>query len=499
MNNIPKLPKKPLGNSQADNSQEPIEEKASLPLRPKLPLKPLMNDEVYDDKSQTSFETLTEPVVPSTLPKLPSRPKTAPEVATEPYTSTTETESNAPEVIHNDETGEQFDATTGYKINPQNGLVIVPDLEDVQLPFPKIPSNPRTIPNVDSEVDTVVIGDKIRDFGEQRVELPETIDVSDWTDDTSDDPTIGLGAEKEANAPSKKKRLGTRFTITDRDIIMMKFMARYRYAYVDQLARLVNGDVKDVKKRLKKLESEGLVRSESITRGQDIFLTRKNGNLILDIDFNEIKKGEVSFVTLAHTIGVANLGVEFEMATGGKNLLGEDDFPKYNRYYMGVRDPYSEPTQLGEMTVTEREIRRGNRLFRGDKSTEDMRYLAEAAVADRSAPELLEGNEGLFVVYGTGKDGEHVPDLVIARPRGENGEVKHIAIELEITPKSNNEWHRILRWYREHGFMYEKIYYFTHKRTLADAIKKAAEHTNMEEKVIIRKYIPQNNRGPFWG
>lgn len=328
--------------------------------------------------------------------------------------------------------------------------------------------------------------------------VPDNIEVEDWTDDASSDPVIGLGAEKDSGN-KKPVRSGKGFSITERDVLIMRFLTRYRYAYVDQIARLVNAEIKDVKARLRRLENEGLIRSEDITAGQSIFLTRKAGLSVIDLDFPEIKKGSVSFITVAHTIGLVNLAVELEMATGGKNILGEDEFPKYNRYPRGIYNPNEEPSVIGEMTVTEREIRRGNKLFRGDKTTEDMRILAKEAAEDDSAPELLEGNEGLFVVYGTGKDGEHVPDLVVARPRDENGKVKHIAIELELTPKSNGEWSRILRWYRDHGFMYEKIYYFTHKRSIAENIKTIAENLHMEDRVFVRKYIPQNNRGPFWG
>lgn len=475
----PKLPSKPvLGVDVPKNEDKP----STAPLLPPKPsLQPVV-EEVKTDEPEAVPEVLES--VQHKLPKIPK-----PEVKAKNLIPD--------DAIFDSVTGDYFDKATGYKINPKNGLLIVPDLDAAELPKPSLPKNPREIPDVDTDIDRVVI-DKIKDFGEAKATVPDTIEVGDWDENTENDPTFGLGSEKEAN-PVKKARPSKGLTITDRDIIMMKFMARYRYAYVDQLARLVNADVKDIKARLKKLEAEGLIRSEAVTNNQYIYLTRRAGNTILDIDFPEIKKGQVSFITIAHTIGLANLGVELEMATGGKNILGEDDFPLHNRYYMGVRDPYSEPTELGEMTITEREIRRGNKLFRGDKTTEDMRLLAESALLDKSGPELLEGNEGLFVVYGKGRDGEHVPDLVVARPRGENGEVNHIAIELELTPKTHSEWQRILRWYRDHGFMYTKIYYFTHKRTLADALKKATEAVGMSDRVIIRKYIPQNNRGPFWG
>lgn len=431
-------------------------------------------------ESEDALKAL-EPTLPPRLPKVDKVEQGIDENALEAVTEPSSIPANniPSGALYNEKTGEYFDSETGLKIEVS------------------IEASFDSSPDVEKENKTVVktnatLPPKINK------NVPDNIEVDDWTEDDSNDPTIGLGAEKDPKA-FKVTRLGKGFAITERDITIMRFLARYRYAYVDQIARLVNAEIKDVKARLRKLEREGLLRSEAITAGQDIFLVRKAGLSIIDMDFPEIKKGSVSFITVAHTVGLVNLAVELEMATGGKNILGEDDFPQFNRYPLGIREFGTPPSLIGEMTVTEREIRRGNRLFRGSKTTEDMRILARDAYEDSSGPELLDGNEGLFVVYGNGKDGEHVPDLVVARPRGDNGEVKHIAIELELTPKNNSEWSRILRWYRDHGFMYEKIYYFTHKRTLAESIKRIAVNVGMEDRIIVRKYIPQNDRGPFWG
>lgn len=458
-----------------------------------LPKRPMFDDDddvisldfnPTDGSKQNEVEEhskATEPMLPPRLPKQNKvehgEPENALEFNLEPMEESEKSILSG--ALYNEKTGEYFDSETGLKIE----VIVTDSVKETPVVKEEKQSASKTNVSLPPKVNKNV---------------PDNIEVDDWTEDDSNDPTIGLGAEKDPKA-FKVTRLGKGFAITERDILIMRFLARYRYAYVDQIARLVNAEIKDVKARLRKLEREGLLRSEAITAGQDIFLVRKAGLSIIDIDFPEIKKGSVSFITVAHTVGLVNLAVELEMSTGGKNILGEDDFPQFNRYPMGIREFGTPPSLVGEMTVTEREIRRGNRLFRGSKTTEDMRILAREAYEDVNGPELLEGNEGLFVVYGNGKDGEHVPDLVVARPRGENGAVRHIAIELELTPKNNSEWSRILRWYRDHGFMYEKIYYFTHKRTLAESIKRIAVNVGIEDRIVVRKYIPQNDRGPFWG
>lgn len=473
----------PSSNSKSeDDAEKGISKDAETP--PSLP-----------SLDSISFNKQEKPIVASPqdgvgglqLPKpaLPSLPKPKPPVV-------------PPGALYDESTGKYFDSSTGYEINISNGLLIVPDLEvNAVLPTPQLPPDPRKL-EVDTSlpmpIDSSIMVEKI----EKIDDIPENVEFDDWTDDDTTDTTFGLGADKDEGANLKPKRTNG-LTIKDDDIIMMRFMARYRYAYTDQLARLTNKTKNSVKTRLNKLAKEGLIRKEVITAGQEIWLTRKAGNIIVDIDFPEIKKGSVSFITVAHTIGLANLGVELEMLAGGKNILGEEDFPRFNRYPLGMRYGYSEPSQIGEMTITEREIRRGNRLFRGNKTTEDMRFLVEAAISNPDAPELEEGNEGLFVVYGKGKDGEHVPDLVVARQRNDLGGVEHIAIELELTVKNITEWKRILRWYKEHGMMFKKVYYFTHSRRIADNLTKVIKELNMEDYVKIRKYIPTNGKQPFWG
>jgi hypothetical protein len=331
--------------------------------------------------------------------------------------------------------------------------------------------------------------------------IDSNIETTDWDDDESTDTTFGLGSENDSTYVEPQFARG--FHLTERDIIIMKFLARYRYAYTDQLARLVDTMPRAIITRMTTLEKRGFVRKQPITERQYLWMTRKAGNLIADIAFGEIKKGTVSYATIAHTIGLANLGVELEREEGGKDILGErrdpDDEPPKSRYKLGI---WGNPEGMtyGEMTVTEREIRQGQMRWRGGRSSAEMRELVEFAVMDtEEQQEMLEGNEGLFVVYGLGADGEHIPDLVVARPRDENNKPMHIAIELELTGKPSPQWKRILRWYRDNGIMYDKIIYFTHKRSIATALRRADDEVGLGDRLVIRKYLPTSGRQPFWG
>lgn len=331
--------------------------------------------------------------------------------------------------------------------------------------------------------------------------IEANISLEDWSDDTSSDTGLGLGGELDEDyvEPQYSKA----FHLTERDLIMMRFLARYRYAYTDQLARLVDGMPKNIIARLRVLEKRGFIRKQPITDRQYLWVTRKAGNLLVDINFPEIRKGSLSYATIAHTIGIANLGVELEREAGGRDLLGEGkglenwEMPM-NRWKFGIWGNPEGRVQ-GEMTVTEREVRQGQLRWRGGRSSVEMRQLVSLASTTLDPVELEEGQEGLFVVYGAGgKGGEHIPDLVVARERGDGGKPEHIAIELELTPKSPADWKRILRNYRDNGEMYSKVYYFTHKRSISTGIQKANEEVKYEG-LVVRKYVPINSNIPFWG
>lgn len=344
--------------------------------------------------------------------------------------------------------------------------------------------------------------DEVKPRSQYSRKIESNVDFEEWTEDTSSDTSLGLGGE--ADNDYIEPQYSKAFHLTTRDIIMMRFLARYRYAYTDQLARLVDSMPRTISARLRVLEKRGFVRRQAITERQYLWMTRKAGNLIVDINFSEIRKGSLSYATIAHTIGLANLGVEFEREAGGKDLLGEGKNMKNwitpeNRWKLGIwGNP--EGKTMGEMTVTEREIRQGQLRWRGGRSSKEMRELVDLAVSSPDAPEQEEGQEGLFVIYGAGgKGGEHIPDLVVARERDEDGKPQHLAIELELTPKSTADWRKILKNYRDNGQMYSKIYYFTHKRAISTALQRVNEEVGLGDRLVVRKYVPQNAAMPFWG
>lgn len=330
------------------------------------------------------------------------------------------------------------------------------------------------------------------------------IDVEDWTKDDSTDTDRGFGGESDK--AHVEPELGAGFHLTERDITIIRFLARYRYAYNFQIARLVRTSVKGIRPRLKTLADRGFIRKQVVTGTQHIWLSTKAGNLVADIDLVPIKKGELSWATVAHTLGLVNIGIELE--TGGENLLKEEEWPTMNNIDVRGR------IVPGERVVTEKEIRAGQQKWRMNRTTSDMREVIDEALRDAGdteineqtgeieyvmPPESLEGNEGLFVIYAP--TGEHIPDMVVSRGRDSTGKPINIAIELELHEKTHADWRRILKAYKEHGDMYDKVIYFTQKRNISNQLQKInnADVHLPADKFMIRKYIPKNEREPFWG
>lgn len=323
-------------------------------------------------------------------------------------------------------------------------------------------------------------------------------------DESFDEEKKTSKSKKKVSEPARRA-----FQIQERDIVLLRFLTKYQFSYVDALARLLDSTPQSINNRLRTLEEYELVKRQRIAAGSTLWQTRKAGIQLAGMNFTENKRS-ISFATIPHSIGLVNLAADLEReAPGSKDILGLADkfgeqFPVMNRFPGGVRlygeEAEATPLTYGEMTVSEREIRQAQKRYRGGRSSAEMRDLVDFSMADPTAPELEVGNESLFVVYGTGgSTGEHVPDLVVTRPRDENGKPQHFAIELELTPKSPADWKRILRSYRDNGGMYSRIYYFTPDKSIANMVRNADSEVGLGERLVLRKYTPKNKRQPFLG
>lgn len=320
-----------------------------------------------------------------------------------------------------------------------------------------------------------------------------------WDDEDVPDTHLGLNAEAPQPKKAKKK---AKLALTKRDIEIITLCARYRFAYREQIQHYFQSE--NVRNRLTRLADEGLLRKDMVTQNQALWLPSQAGLDVADLDLTHIERGRYSATSIAHSIGLLNLGIEFEQ--GWENLLKEDVWPNLHRV-----DRHGNRLQ-GETVITEREITNSfNRLkgiAKGDArktadTSQELLRLRNDALAEIPAPgkipmEMREGMAGLFVSYFQNKS--HTPDMVIARPRSQDGTSNHIAIELELNPKPIPDWIRILRSFKADP-MFKSVIYFTHKRSINNQLTEVnKKHVGLTpEQFKIFKYTPRNDSIPFWG
>lgn len=322
----------------------------------------------------------------------------------------------------------------------------------------------------------------------------------DWDDEDVPDTHLGLNAE--APQPKTVRKRKPKFSLTKRDIEIITLCSRYRFAYREQIQHYFQSE--NIRNRLTRLADEGLLRKDMVTQNQALWLPTQAGLDVADLDLTHIDRGRYSATSIAHSIGLLNLGIEFEK--GWENLLKEDSWPHANR-----RDEFGNWVQ-GETVITEREITNSLNRLKGiakgdskkatDVSQELIRMRTEALseIPDpgKTPMEMRDGMAGLFVGYFQNKS--HTPDMVIARPRAEDGSSRHIAIELELNPKPITDWIRILRTFKADP-MFKSVIYFTHKRSINNQLTELnRKYVQLPpEQFRIFKYTPRNASIPFWG
>lgn len=291
--------------------------------------------------------------------------------------------------------------------------------------------------------------------------------------------------EVEDEKPKKKKKDG--FRLTPRDVRVIDFLGRYRYATKVQAARLTGTSEAAINARMIRMGHAGFLRKESVANGKGVWTPTREGMGVADLDFAPLGAGRISVVTMAHTLGLANLGVEVEVGNGAELF----DFPLDSERVVTERMISSSQLRMRKA----REVREADDWV-GTWEPDDL--LLRDAEYDPSgdSPELVPGNEALFVVTSSLYGKEHVPDMVIPMRRGEDGFSRNVAVELELSPKHHSEWKRILMTYMESD-VFGSVVYFTHKKTIANALLGIADGIGMKN-LIMRKYVPTSEH-LIWG
>lgn len=249
---------------------------------------------------------------------------------------------------------------------------------------------------------------------------------------------------------------GNKLSIQKRDIQMLKFITRYRYVTYAQLIQKFDVPYASLRRRLPKLEREGLLKSNRGRRTHVIlWRVTDEGAAVAELNLEPPRK--IAWSAIPHTLGLADLGIQFEAA--------------------------------GELVVTEIEIRAAD---------------TRNALTDRMQQVMGQGhrvltNAPIFAVgakAGGSSNHLHVPDMVLSRAADPNhpGIPQSIAIELELARKAPTRVRQVLSAYAKAPNI-GAVAYYTPDTQVRDLIRQCAVDTNTQHLVTIYKWSPSEAMG----
>lgn len=369
---------------------------------------------------------------------------------------------------------------------------VAASLEDKNEGSLDAPDSPKDLIDiVDSAIDeTIIVSEGIRTVsGEVDIDYDPDEDILDSEEDFPIDiSTVKVGENEEyysnlddeepdneaalkagsetpnrtsvrKRKPGPKKRKGPKpgMRLTARDIQILTFLARYRVATVSQIARMFGTSETALRNRLPRLEKEKMVSwAWGAQSKPKLWLITRQG---LQVANMTLTVPTVKWGQLRHTLGLTDLGIEFELA--------------------------------GEVVISEREIRAAATRYTPTsriKTAVDFMHYVKSYEEEEESDQI---QKALIVPMATRSFG-HIPDMVLARQSYPNGASGNIAIELELNRKHNNEWVSVLTAYRDTN-LFESVQYYTMNKEIKRALTAIVKALGAEDKILIHYFVPIDN------
>lgn len=285
---------------------------------------------------------------------------------------------------------------------------------------------------------------------------------------------------------------GKRFRATVGDLDILIFLAKFKFASVRILSRLRSEPQPQTWRKLNRLKRGGLVYDTEVIGMGTIWTLTEIGMSFAGYDFRTWRQNAPKVSTLPPLIGINHIAAC--LWNNEQNVLALDDFPSCNRM---VHKAGKESLVQGESLVSELELR--SSLSKEIKPTfaptpDGYNYYGQVGEAARAlfhewdsqgrkgvSPEFEIGQEFCWVLFPNSNLTQtfHVPDLVVARQRDEDGRPRSIAVELELHAKSIKRYKGILMAYKLDKHLYEKVVWVTNNNSIAKKIITAAEEVGL--------------------
>lgn len=294
---------------------------------------------------------------------------------------------------------------------------------------------------------------------------------------------------------------GRRYRTTVGDQALLEFLVKFKFANTRILKWISNEPQGRTWRKLNRLRNSGLVESKTIIGIPDLWGATPAGVGVAGYSFSAGLRPMPKVLTISATLGVNYVAACLWF--NSINVLNLDDFPARNRIIALQEDGVDRVR--GENLVSELEIRSSLGKEINPQST-TMRTLGDERLYDvissnvraeferweqsgrvGESPEFALGNEYMWVLYPTSQLtlSYHVPDLVVKRERGPNGEPRSIAVEMERYDKSPDRYDKIMLAYKLDEYLYEKVIWITPNTRVARALEEAAKSVGFENYSII--------------
>lgn len=300
---------------------------------------------------------------------------------------------------------------------------------------------------------------------------------------------------------SEKYFKGRRYRTTVGDAAMLEFLVKFKFANTRILRWISNEPQGRTWRKLNRLRNNGLVESKALIGIPDLWAATPAGVAISGYDFKPGLRPMPKMITVSSTMGINYIAACLWFNT--VNVLNLDDFPANNRIISVQED--GKDRVRGEMLVSELEIRSslGKEI---NPSSTTMQTLGDERLYDvisanvRSefekwessgrfgeSPEFSIGNEFMWVLFPTSQLtlSYHVPDLVVRRERGPNGEPRSIAVEMERYEKDSSRYDKTMLAYKLDEYLYEQVVWITPNTRVARALERSAKNVGFTRYTIV--------------
>lgn len=313
-----------------------------------------------------------------------------------------------------------------------------------------------------------------------------------------------IGVEESPSARAKRQSRvsaaldrraegGVQYRLLQRDREVLEFLAAFRYAPAKTLCAMFAEAEATAYRRLRRLRAMGLVNSERLYGLDRIWYLTQAGMVMSGFDLSRFTRSKLTFTMIPPQLVVNHLAANLWGAT--INVIEDDEFPRYNRPdYTTAGQRENGGMGPGELVVSELEIQSSLSRVRGfDKAdvykpqivalieAEFKKWRSLPADERGPSPEQLFGHEFMWALYPPAleRKAHHVPDLVVKRPRRADGSPASVAIEVELSNKSEKEYERTLRTYRADKLIYDKVVWVCHTIGPARKLERVAKELGL--------------------